>query len=267
MKKFNYVSVVLLILVVLLAVACEKRRTTEPDPGFSPPDEEINPLDLTPRENAEAEEAALWLSNEIVAPQDLYEKVLKGFNLLRGKYADSIPEVNIPFKFPTGTNGILMGIDSLAAGLIRSGIYDAWDSLNAYYRSFQIDTSDWSYGNSFIFYVTISFEGRLNTYRLCDLYEKLPGVIWASAGGYVGDWPCTYPWIDSTVNLTFLVRNAWGDCPAGCIMSHYYYFKMKSGDIDYIGDWEFSYPLSPPEWWDEAKVAFETYRFYPSDPI
>ncbi len=259
MKKFNYVSVVLLILIVLLAVACEKRHSTEPDPGYNPPDEEIDPLDLTPRENAEAEEGALYISSEIVAPQDLYEKVLDGFTRLREKFSDSISYVNIPFRLAFSPNGFTMGMSDSAVIAIRAGDYKVWDSLNNFYNCTSLDTVSSSWGP---FYVYIKYEGRLNTYLIADMYEKMPGVIWASAGGAPGDWSCTYPWIDSTGNLTFLVRNAWGDCPSGCAVSHYYYFKMQSGDIEYIGDWGPTYPppqISPPDWWEEAKVAADAY--------
>ncbi|MCP4706450.1 MAG: hypothetical protein GY865_17770 [candidate division Zixibacteria bacterium] len=221
-------------------------------------------LDRTPRENEEAELAALWLSNKIVAPQDLYEKVLGGFSLLREKYSDSIPEVNIQFRFPFDANGVSIGLDTSAIELIRAGKYNAWDSLNSYYRFIKLDTNDYSYGDINMFHVSIFFEGRLNYFMVAEEYAKLPGVRYASFGLYFGgDRSTTHPWVDSTGNISFLVRKAWGDCPAGCLESHYFYFKMISDDIIYIGDWEPTYPPStPPIWWEEAEVAVQYDKFY-----
>jgi len=216
-------------------------------------------LDLTQRENEEAELAALWLSNKIVAPQELYEKVLYGFSLLRSDYSLTIPEVNIPFTFPDLATGVWLNMSDTAVELIRSGNYDAWDYLNTFYGIADMDT--FVFIDNFI--VTLSYNGRLNTYKLSQKYAVLPGVVRAErAGAVCGDWSNTYPWLDNG-NLTFLVRNAWGDCPAGCTESHLYYFKMRSGEIDYIGDWDTG---PAPSWWDEAKVAYETYRCYPNDP-
>ncbi len=256
MRKSNYDSIYLLLMIALLAVACERRNPTTNDPGHSPPIDEINPIDLTPRENAEAEESALFISGEIVAPQDLYEQVLDGFIRLREKFADSISYVNIPFFMPFNSNGFTMSMSDFAVMAIRAGDYVAWDSLNNYYNYSNIDTvaDPWGY-----FYVYIKYEGRLNTSKIANMYEKFPGVLWASAGGYIGDRPHSYPWVDSAGNLSFLIRNAWGDCPAGCIMSHYYYFKMQEGEIEYIGNWEATYPFTPPGWWDEAKVAADAF--------
>ncbi|MCP4706451.1 MAG: hypothetical protein GY865_17775 [candidate division Zixibacteria bacterium] len=256
MCQINYLSKLLLLLIVLLSIACGNRNPATNDPGNSTPIEEIDPLDLTPRENAEAEEGALYISSEIVASQDLYEKVLDGFTRLREKFSDSISHVNIPFRLAFSPHGFSMGMSDSAVIAIRAGEYKVWDSLNSFYNCISLDTVSNLWGP---FYVYIKYEGRLNTFIIAEMYEKLPGVIWASAGGSVGDWSCTYPWVDNMGNLTFLVRYAWGDCPSGCALSHYYYFKMQEGDIEYIGDWETTHSPTPPYWWDEAKVARDAY--------
>lgn len=257
MKIVRSVIILLFVFNLFFALSCDRK------PTFS--DETIDPLELTPRENAEAEEAALFISGELVAPQDLYEKLLSGFSLLREKYSDSIPEVNIPFELSYAAEAILIGLSDSAITALRAGNYHAWDSLNTHYNYYLIDTS----AHSRTFYTFIFFNGRYNMFNLGELYKELPGISYAHGGMYWNYGSRTYPWIDNTGNLTFLVDSAWGDCPSGCMNSHYYYFKMLSGDLEYIGDWEPDYHQSqviPPDWWDEAKVAYETYWDYPNDP-
>lgn len=255
MKTIKFLIILLFVFNFFIMLSCDRSATSS--------EETINPIDLTPRENAEAEEAALFLSKELMAPQELYEKVLDGFNLLRKKYADSIPEVNIAFNLPISASYFKMGISDSAAMELRSNNYYAWDSLNTYYNISIFDTISLSWE----FYVWLKSDGRFNQYEICDIYENLPGVNWTFPGYYGEDRSSTYPWIDSTGNLTFLVRKAWGDCPSGCMESHYYYFKMESGEINYIGDWEWSYPQPPqPDWWDEASIAPLMYYYYPNDP-
>ena len=252
--KLSRLILIFFVLALYLISSCGGNPTASEKP--------VNPLDLTPRENAEAEEAALFLSGDLIAPQDMYKRLLHGFSLLRDKYSDSIPEVNIPFILPTSTSIFKLGMSDSAAIEFRVNNYDAWDSLNALYSFSVSDTNTFPWG----FRVWLKSNGRYNLHDICDMYDMLPGIDWTYPGYYGDDRPITFPWIDSVGNLVFLVRDAWGDCPAGCDHGHLFYFKMRSGDIEFIGDWGPYGPEShPPEpdWMDEISAIGKAYWYYP----
>ncbi len=258
MKNINKSYPFLLALFVFSLIACEKYFTTEYVPEYNPPEEKIDPLDLTPREHAEAEWAALYLSNEMTASDSLYNHVLSGIYYLLERYSDSIPEAKIRFSYPTFKSDLTLSFTDSAKIKIRAGEYHAWDSLNEFYRVSVIDTIKLM--NMYL--ATIRFTGRLNPSLLCEKYNALPGV-WNVSPAYslIGDGPMKY--VDIKYGqLRFLIRNAWGDCPAGCMASHYFYFRQSNTGLDFVGDWNPQEIENPPVWWDEVKLLKQDYDQY-----
>jgi hypothetical protein len=249
------------VITVLAAfLSCDNDSNRNLSRVINPGDEPVNPLDLTPRENAEAEWIALWLSGELVAPESLYVKVLDSRTKLLEQYIDSIPEVAIEFDYPVFKSDIRLYFSDSAKSLIRSGDYHVWDSLNNYFKVVEIDTIAFSS----LYSARLSFSGRLNPSILCSEYISLPGVskIYPEYS-LIGDRPGMYPWIIDNY-MTFLVRDAWGDCPSGCAQSHLFYFKESDDGIDFIGDW-YRPPDDEPAWWEEAKIAWYEYAMYHSN--
>jgi len=258
MKNKIKICFILLFLSVILLTACEKYLIAEYVPEYNPPEEIIDPLDLTPREHAEAEWAALYLSGEMIASDSLYNHVLSGIYYLLERYADSIPEATIRFRYPTFNCDLVLSFTDSAKIKIRSGEYHAWDSLNDYYRVAEIDTTKLMS----MYLATIRFTGRLNPSLLCEKYSSLPGV-WNVSPAYsmIGDGPNKY--VDmKNGQLRFLIRNAWGDCPAGCMSSHYFYFRQSNNGMDFVGDWNPQETENPPAWWDEVSMLKQEYDQY-----
>ena len=52
-------------------------------------------------------------------------------------------------------------------------------------------------------------------------------------------------------DLSYVFREAWGDCPAGCINSEYWYFQKQGGEFDLLGQFN-PREGDPPLWWDDA---------------
>ena len=249
MKIINFSIIFIFAFILFFAFSCERNSSSSKVT--------INPLDLTPRDIAEAEWAALYLSDEMVAPDSMYNKVLHGLNQLQF-YASSVPEVSISFYYPTYNSSLEILFTDSAKIEIREGEYHNWDSLNLYYSVNRIDTMDFDG----FFVALLSFEKRLNPSLLCEKYISLPGVKRVSAGGIqAGDRPKKYITLNNGL-LNFLIRNAWGDCPAGCPYSHYFYFKQSEDTMIYIGDWNPQTTETPPEWWDEADDMFWEYAEY-----
>jgi len=239
-----------LLLLALIIFSC-KRSTS---PIIKPPD---NPDEWeTPRANREAEEAALWLSDSLIAPEYLYNKILYLLAAIREKYGEEIPQVQITFTPPWVTSQLLLVLTEEAIQQIRAGEYHNLDYLNSALRLTSMDTTLLRAGPI----VLLIFEGRLHPKRLAELYEPVPSVIYAGPNQRGGDRSNVYPWIIGG-GLSYLFREAWGDCPSGCIYSCYWYFEVTSSGIEYVGAWDPA--LEPePDWWERAKRGMYHYRGY-----
>jgi hypothetical protein len=208
----------------------------------------------SPYPDEEAELMALWYGGELIADSMLYLKFDDALQLLRSTHAESIPQVSIPFEFPYTISKITIGLTDSAALAYQAGDFNEWDSLNMLLGIKRIDTSMFFHMSHLL---TITFNGRLHPERIVERYEPLNGVSYVHACAPAGDWPNTYPWIVDDC-VTFLVREAWGDCPTGCGSSHFFYFKEFESGIKLIGDWESGTPL--PDWWEEGRIAFCVYK-------
>ena len=91
-----------------------------------------------------------------------------------------------------------------------------------------------------------------------EIYGGLPGVSDVDVAVHGGDWPNIYP--RSTMRgITYLFRHAWGDCPAWCAYSEYWYFIAEGSHPTYVGTWKPSSGQPKPDWWDEAQENFSQY--------
>jgi hypothetical protein len=193
---------------------------------------------------------AICLSGELVAQDSLYNQILNDLASIRATFGDTIEVLNqIKFRTPWQSGYLWIGFDTSAIQQIRNGQYHAWDSLNQQYQVTYIDTSFFD----FIGFALLRFKGRLHPYRLVELYSVLPGVNVASPSGIFGDAPNIYA-RHSEVEMTYLFRNAWNDCPAGCIDNEYWYFVFEGNQPLLVGYWPQYQQHQPPDWWEEAKL-------------
>ena len=132
----------------------------------------------TPRDNLEAEEAALSLSGSLVAPQKLYDLVLRDLGSIRSQYGALVPEVStIKFQSYLVTNELLVDLWPAAYLQFERGNYHDLDSLNARYRVTRIRPL-------FNHWIVLTFEGRYFPPALARVYEKVPSVFLADCDGY-----------------------------------------------------------------------------------
>jgi hypothetical protein len=150
----------------------------------------------TPRDNEEAEEASIWLSGGLVAPPELYDRIVQDLRFIRTTFGDSIPELrDIHFTPYVHSNVIGLELMSEAVSRFREGAFDDLDSLNAYFKVTEIRVSNRSTCGPWF---TFIFDGRYDTIQLSKIYKDTPCVLWAEAvGGWGGVWggPITViPW-------------------------------------------------------------------------
>ena len=163
---------------------------------------------------------ALWLSGELSPPQELHLRLLRDLGAIRSVYGDSIERVNqIRFRAPWGVSQTIVGFDEETYPLVEAGDYHAWDGLNQTYQLSRTKTS--TFGRS----VLLRLEGLLHPERLSDSYAALPGVTYAVPNGVAGDASNIIPSI-GTGGITYIFRDAWGDCPAGCIYERTWEFLV-----------------------------------------
>jgi hypothetical protein len=196
---------------------------------------------------------ALWLSGDLQAPSHLYSTIVVQLSAIRREFGESTPQVQIGFRPPWVPGMILIKVTDEAKELLRRGEYRELDSLNAALGMAEMDTSLLGAINL----IDLTFEESFHPERLGDIYEGIPSVIRAGPNHYIGDGPNVYPWGRGS-RITYLFREAWGDCPAGCIVSRYWYFECSGGDCSYVGYWGGSTP--EPDWWEEAERGMRAFR-------
>jgi hypothetical protein len=251
----RWVTLLIITVAICLLCACGDENCTSPSPQPDPLAEFKSLIAQTPRANQEAEEMALWLSGDLVAPESLYEQVLDGVTRLREAYADSIPELDsIGFR-PEWISGYIgLSFDSVTAMEVIDGSYHDWDSLNTLLKVTRIQGPDTT-GIIRTWHAGLYFEGRLHYERLSEMYSGLRGVKYTGWAGWGGDYPNLYPWINDGM-LTFLLRDADGDCMAGCYWSKFWYFRVESDRIDLVGSYDTDGHGPVPDWWQEARESF-----------
>ncbi len=205
----------LLLVAGLLSIAvgaCDD-DIVEPEPSGDSP--------VTPRENAEAELAAEWLSGKVLAPTALYNEVLADFAAIRTEHADSVEDVAIAFAPYWVPSTLLLSFQPATFAGIESGTYAAWAELNDRYRVVDMETfPDYQL-------VRLVFHGRLNPNPLVDEYAGLPGLVYVTPAVYPGDRPLVLIAADELPRI-YMFRDASGGCNAACTVSEVSYFTVQS---------------------------------------
>jgi hypothetical protein len=213
------------------------------------PASQISDLERTPRENQEAEEIALLLSTELVAPQRLYEHVLDDLTRLRAEYEDVLPVDSIGFRPRCRPGSVEVEVNEETIEALRQSSSTGLDSLNAYYGISAVDTASIRY----VPILVLNFNGRLHPKRLAEAYATSPSVRSAWPLFVLGDGSTVYP-LQLPEGRGYLFRKAWGDCTAGCIYELYWYFKSTDDAIAFVGEWD-PRRAPQPKWWPEASEA------------
>ena len=146
---------------------------------------------LTPRADAEAEEAALWLSGSLVAPEQLYVTLQRDLATIREQFGDSVPELReVGFTPWQPSNEISIKLLPAAYNLYSQGAYHDLDSLNALFRLVEMKPR-------FSRWFTLTFEGRYQVNQLARIYREVESLEFANPPGAV--WICVpstvIPWL------------------------------------------------------------------------
>lgn len=256
MKRTLPLIALVSLLIGLVLVSCSRSVSPEPQP----PDELTDLIDQlleSPRPDEEAELMAMWLGTEVAYTRD-YDRIRNALKLVRDTYRNSIPQLDsIQFTYYSEVGRIYVFLTDPAVAQLRAGSYTDWDSLNTLYRAVDIDTSNIANQGE----VSIYFKGRLKPELMGAIYAGLPSIWHYGINQLEGDRSNIYPWPDGDA-MTFLLREADGDCPSGCTHSHFWYFRVINGHAELIGDYDTDSASAFPDWWSEGELGFCTYFNY-----
>ena len=228
-----------LTLTLFLAVGCGEEKVTQPKPAG---------LRLTPLPDEEAECMALWLSGEIEAPMDLYERIHGDLQMIREDFHNLSVLDSITFTSPWQPGVLLFDLGPFGREELQNHASPLWDSLNALYHPIFDST-----------YLRATFPGRLHSERLAEAYERVPQVfgIGMYAGAAFGGWWLTQitPGRLGGDTLVYAFQRGyphqllfWPDS-----IAFWCFYSTENGvshagryDVDSTGSGE-----TPPVWWSD----------------
>ena len=240
------------IILMILILGCDEK-------AFNPDIVKKPDFSLTPRPDGEAELVTLQLTGQLLAPTNVYNKVVKELKIIRETWSDSIEHVNIVFEPFWRESFIRVRATPETFDSMMANKYHYWDSLNAYFPLDSVSLR--SVPSIDVWSASMHFKGRLNSLRLIDSYAGLPLVRSIDTDyRWLGDYPMLLPLRIEGKNKYFF-RYAYGDCYNGCIYSEIYYFTVGNDSAYYHGVF-IPYPGdSPrPSWADTALQALSDYH-------
>ena len=195
----------------------------------------------------EAEQIALYLDDGVRLDRFLMKRVFYDISLIRGAFRDWVEAVDyITFHPPCTGDAVAIRFDDESYARAVAGSYEPWRELNDRYGPVSMQNED------DLRTVIVFFDGFYNHRALAGEYARLPGVIEAVCVPPIGD-SQNIPARRTDTGITYLFRDAWGECTAGCENNEFYYFVCENDDAVYIGSWNPAERASPPEWWTEAR--------------
>jgi hypothetical protein len=202
----------------------------------------------------EAELIALYLSGEIVAPDDLFYKVLNNLRLIRSSFNNSENINNISFNPPL-ISTLLIKFDNSSSSKVKNGTYHDWNELNLKYNVTNINQRLLSRFNLIILDFNYSYHPRY----IRNLYENLSGVLYVEIDSMYGISRNIYPRIKDNI-ISYLFFRGGGDCPSGCIYRKYWYFIFENDQPKLIGVWNNNEDSEELDWWNEAKINIDEFE-------
>jgi hypothetical protein len=204
-------------------------------------------LASTPRADHDLELLAIRMSQQFVASQEDYDRVVADVTAIRDM--DERVSHITPRLWYDGRTLSIWAEDAVTFEAMQDGSYVPWQCLHEAYE-FQSIESDYGCCN-----VMVTLEGIYDNRQLEDEYRAMAGVVSAMS------WNTNYyeetdgPTIRGAIEgetCHYIFRDAWDDCPAGCLQgTEYYYRTEEPGEATLVDTftwtWEEGAP-SYPDW-------------------
>ena len=205
----------------------------------------------TPREDYSLEMLAISMTDTITAPQAVYDRLTKDVpamqDVLENKMDSSVmnyegSKINhIPLR---SGRTLIIGSDTNTIQRMKNGTFSEWECLASWYKLEHLE-------EYFGVIVIATFNGVYNLKKISEEFKNLPGVRYVEFNSRLGGGSSVRGKMEGET-WHFVFEAAWGDCPAGCIYSHFYYLTTKPGAGPiFVEEWVKG---GRPEWmkyWDE----------------
>lgn len=217
-KSLKSKKTLIFTLIVLFINACDDAESPRvPDKGETPIEDygpaptwwdtiivDTTRIKESPMENKEIENMALHLSRDLVAPANLYQRLLRDVSLIRSEYAVLSPELKGNFVGRWVSNHLLIRLSEDGVKQYNDGTLKEFAELNALFGVEQI------VGDTLRGPRVLVFRPRLNPFRVGEFYKNIESVVevgpnWGMGGGANR----LYPWYANN-KLTYLFREGWG---------------------------------------------------------
>lgn len=218
-------------------------------------------VETSPRADVEAERIAAFRTRQVTADDATYARVRDDLKAIRDGYGDEVtksgrPLGDVTFQLPWVPRELQLAFDDTTADAIVSGAYHDWDGLNG-----ALGVEAVEYVTAYPeFVVRLHFAPEVNVCVLTAVYGGLPGLLRPPAPAYLaGDYPNIYAGF-TDAGMSYLVEEAWGDCPAGCLNADDWFFESANGEIVFRGRYDPAAGGPLPAWWDAAMSNVDYYR-------
>ena len=237
------------ILTCLLFLSCSKSPTSIDTRGSS----RIQ-LSYSSADSSEARDLALWAEAQLVPSDSAVTEMLYSINYLRYCFKDSISFqsfLSSRFLLPWTSTSINIKFEPVTAESVRNHTYTGWSLVPAQAKPDSVEPPDvlqWS---------LVRYSQHRNPWRLCEIYAKLPGVVYCEPNG-IGFAEGTFPIFAGVRNgqMSFLFVDGYLYMPS---RQHYFYYENQKPN--YAGLW--SYQQSPkPPWWQDAKTSIDSFYYW-----
>ena len=204
-------------------------------------------LASTPRADHDLELLVLCMSQQFIAPQEDYDRVVADVTAIRAM--DGRVSHITPRLWTDGKTLSIHADDAATFEAMQDGSYEPWQCLHEAYEFQSIEPDYGCCG------LLVSLEGIYDTRQLEDEYRAMTGIVSAMR------WNTNYfedtdgPTIRGAIEgdtYHYIFRDAWDDCPAGCLQgTEYYYRTEEPGEATLVDtftwSWEYGAP-SYPDW-------------------
>ena len=203
--------------------------STSPDTSSTCGHGTASEIASTPRPDANLELLSLTLTDKVVAPAPIYERVTRDVEKIRKMYEKVSGIDYLPLH---NGKSLIVQPDNATMTAIENGSYTAWDCLNNHY----VKQGQRKLGSGN--FLVLELKGVYDLSIVGGDYAALPGIKSAEPNGRVGDGPTICAKREGDV-YHYVFDKAWGDCPAGCINHQYSYFTVDDGGtVTKEGEWE-----------------------------
>lgn len=101
-----------------------------------------------------------------------------------------------------------------------------------------LETYNLTLSSSYYNFVLLTSDKSYNLFALGNKFKNVEGVFWSEPDGLVGDGNNVFAKTLNDGSLYFIYRAAWGDCPSGCISSHYWDVLVSNdGKVKFIKEY------------------------------